>query len=249
MIYLVVSDTVIGILPTDIGKIFKPFSQLYGSTTRQYAGTGLGLAICKQLVTLMGEKIGLNSQVGRGSDFWLTLPFAKQTYSQVPVKIASPFKGIHLLVIDDNINHCYMIRNSLSDWQVKITEANSAEAAWNFLQNYSHSSPEKLYDLILIDAEISGVDGVAFGKTIKETPRLASIPLILMRSTQQQELARQCLDLGFFADSVKRVKASRLFDLIVEALETPVVKEIYRLIPLISQDLQVYKPTKLKVSD
>ena len=152
MIYLVVSDTVIGILPTDIGKIFKPFSQLYGSTTRQYGGTGLGLAICKQLVTLMGEKIGLNSQVGRGSDFWLTLPFAKQTYSQVPVKIASPFKGIHLLVIDDNINHCYMIRNSLSDWQVKITEANSAEAAWNFLQNYSHSSPEKLYDLILIDA-------------------------------------------------------------------------------------------------
>lgn len=226
VLYFIVSDTGIGINSTDIGKIFKPFSQLDGSTTRQYGGTGLGLAICKQLVTMMGGKIGVNSQVGQGSDFWLTLPFAKQTYSQVPVKIASPLKDCHILVIDDNINHCYMIRNSLSDWDVKITEANTAEEAWNFLQKSCHQNGDKVYDLILIDAEISGVDGVTFGKTIKENPRLASIPLVLMRSSQQQELARQCLDLGFFADLVKPVKAARLFDLAIAAVKTPVAKEI-----------------------
>jgi PAS domain S-box-containing protein len=226
VLYFIVSDTGIGINATDMSKIFKPFSQLDGSTTRQYGGTGLGLAICKQLVTMMGGKIGVNSEVGQGSDFWLTLPFAKPTYSQVPVKIASPLKDCHFLVIDDNINHCYMIRNYLSDWEVKITEANTAEEAWNFLQKSFHQAGDKVYDLILIDAEIYGVDGVTFGKTIKQDPRLASIPLILMRSTQQQELARQCLDLGFFADLVKPVKASRLFDLAIAAVKTPGAKAI-----------------------
>ncbi len=241
VLYFIVSDTGIGINSTDMGKIFKPFSQLDGSTTRQYGGTGLGLAICKQLVTMMGGKIGVNSQVGEGSDFWLTLPFAKQSYSQVPVKIASPLKDYHVLTIDDNINHCYMIRNYLSDWEVKVTEANTAEEAWNFLQKSSHQPGDKVYDLILIDAEISGVDGVTFGKTIKENPRLASIPLILMRSSQQQELARQCLDLGFFADLVKPVKAARLFDLAIAAVKTPVPKEIDSPEVLISTGLQTEK--------
>lgn len=226
VIYLTVSDTGIGISPADIGKIFKPFSQVDSSTTRPYGGTGLGLAICQQLVTMMGGKIGVNSQVGRGSNFWLTLPFAKQNYAHVPIKIPSPLQGVHVLVVDDNINHCYMIRNALSDWEVNVTETNSVEAAWYFLQKNSHTAGKNLYDLILIDADIAGVNGLVFGKQIKEIPRLASIPLILMRSSQQQELVSKSLELGFFADLVKPVKASQLFDLLRESLANSVVKAI-----------------------
>jgi hypothetical protein len=167
------------------------------------------------------EKLGLT--VRRGYYFWLTLPFAKQFYSQVSVKISSPFKVIHLLVVDESINDCYMIDIVSSLGKCKLLKRIAPNKLVIFGKKI-HIFAEKLYNFILIYANIYVVDSVRFGQTIKQNPRLASIPLILMRSTQEQELARQCLDLGFVADLVKPVKASRLFDLMIETLETPVVK-------------------------
>ena len=230
VLYFMVHDTGIGMMPTDLDKIFQPFSQLDGSTTRQYGGTGLGLAICKQLVTIMGGKIGVNSQLNRGSDFWLTLPFIRQSYPQVPVKIASPLKDRHILVVDDNPNHRLMIRNHMRDWQVKITEAQSAEAAWQLLEKYAHNNFRQVYDLALIDVKIAEGNAKRLAQKIKENPAFSSIPLILMRSSQEREIAKEFMDIGFAGESIKPVKPSRLFEIMMRVVQcsSPIAFEPYK---------------------
>ncbi|GAX42757.1 multi-sensor hybrid histidine kinase [Tolypothrix sp. NIES-4075] len=100
IIYFKVTDTGLGITPEDQCKLFTPFTQVDASTTRKYGGTGLGLAICKQLVTLMGGQIGVESQLGKGSTFWFEIPF---TVAVEPVSSVSDrkVKNRRILLIDD----------------------------------------------------------------------------------------------------------------------------------------------------
>ncbi|MGI2902719.1 GAF domain-containing protein [Tolypothrix sp. VBCCA 56010] len=100
IIYFTVTDTGLGITPEDQCKLFTPFTQVDASTTRKYGGTGLGLAICKQLVTLMGGQIGVESQLGKGSTFWFEIPF---TVAVEPVCSVSDrkIKNRRILLVDD----------------------------------------------------------------------------------------------------------------------------------------------------
>ncbi len=251
-LYFSVRDTGIGIMQSDIYKLFQPFCQLDGSNTRKYEGTGLGLAICKQLVTMMGGEIGVNSQLGKGSNFWMKIPFDKLTYPQVPVKIISPLKERHILLLDDHANHRQMIREQVIDWEMQITEADSAMLAGNGLENFSNTKGHKGYDLALIAMPISGVNGVAFGQTIKQNTLLASIPLILIRSLQQGKIAKQLLELGFAADLVKPVKPCRLFESIIRVLEChsatiTKLSELKNLNKLSIQNSQQIQPQRLKI--
>ncbi|MEW5860087.1 MAG: response regulator, partial [Cyanobacteriota bacterium] len=222
-IRLAVIDTGIGIPGESISKLFAPFTQVDASTTRKYGGTGLGLAICKQLVTLMEGEIGIESQLGQGSKFWLTIPLTKQLSHVASVPDVSDLIGRRLLVVDDNATNRKVVRHQAIRWGMQVDEADSAAAALSALQEAWQQ--EKSYDLVFIDMQMPETDGMMLGEKIKANSALADIPLIMLTSTNQRNEVHQALEIGFAAYLVKPVKASRLLDTMMTVLGTQQEKE------------------------
>jgi PAS domain S-box-containing protein len=213
-----VIDTGIGIAPEKQSQIFKPFTQVDASVTRQYSGTGLGLAICKQLVTLMGGKIGVKSQLKQGTTFWFELPFHKQPQSVPLIQENHQLTNRRLLVVDDNAINRQIIYHQAIRWGMHIDEAASAAAGLKALQTSVELGIP--YDVALIDMQMPEIDGMTLGKQIKAIPAIAEIPLIILTSTNQREEVQNALKIGFAAYLVKPIKPSRLLDTIMNILMT-----------------------------
>ncbi|MBW2490203.1 MAG: hybrid sensor histidine kinase/response regulator, partial [Deltaproteobacteria bacterium] len=110
-------DTGIGIPHDRMGKLFKPFSQLDSSSTREFCGTGLGLTISKQLSEMMGGRIGVESQEGKGSNFWFTAVFEKQRErSGKREMLPGDIRNKHILIVDDNATNRHVLREQLKSW-------------------------------------------------------------------------------------------------------------------------------------
>jgi PAS domain S-box-containing protein len=216
-ILFTVTDTGIGITPENQHKLFAPFTQVDASTTRKYGGTGLGLAICKELVTLMGGEIGVESCLGQGSKFWFKIPFIKQLQ---PVFL-TPEYGLltnrRILIVDDNLTNRKIVYHQASRWGMKVHEAPDATSALFALHN---AVVERIpYDLVLVDMQMPDINGLTLGEQLKANATLSNIPLILLTSTNQQDEIQQALKIGFAAYLVKPVKASRLLDTIMTILK------------------------------
>ena len=133
-IHFSVMDTGIGVSKEELPQLFQKFSQADSSSTREFGGTGLGLAICKQLVTLMGGKIGMESELGKGSSFWfrLTLPVADNRPASL---IDQPiFQGEPVLVIDEKRVMGQVLSEWLNHWGLKADQANSIAEASEMVQ-------------------------------------------------------------------------------------------------------------------
>ncbi len=207
-----VTDTGLGISPEDQRKLFMPFTQADASTTRKYGGTGLGLAICKQLVTLMGGRIGVESQLGQGSKFWFEVPFAP-AIQPASVQRYELLRGRRLLVVDDNATNRQAIRHQASRWGMQVDEADSAAIALKVLQ----SSARIPYDVALIDLQMPLTDGITLGE-IKANAVIAGVSLVLLTPTNQRDEVQRALSVGFDAYLVKPVKPSRLLDTLITIL-------------------------------
>ncbi|MDF5721251.1 MAG: response regulator [Rhizonema sp. PD37] len=227
-IHFSVTDTGLGIAPKDQSKLFTPFTQVDASTTRKYGGTGLGLAICKQLVSLMGGEIGLESQLGKGSKFWFDIPLTLAPTAVFPVrdrtlsdnasKHHQLFNNLRLLVVDDNATNRKIIHHQATSWGMRVDEAESAETALKAIELATVQNTP--YDIALIDMQMPEIDGITLGGQIKANPTIAKIPLIMLTSTNQRNEVEQALKIGFAAYLVKPVKQSRLLDTMINILET-----------------------------
>ncbi|MCS6781796.1 MAG: PAS domain S-box protein [Gloeomargarita sp. SKYG98] len=209
-----VTDTGIGIPPEVQSRLFRPFTQADVSTTRKFGGTGLGLAICKQLVTLMGGEIGLESTPGQGSRFFFTvpLPAVAAPTAEAPALSTQPLEGKALLVVDDHPINRKVVRYHASRWGLEVEEAASAAEALAKMRQRS-------YAVVLVDMNMPEVDGLTLGRQVKADAQLAQTPLIMLTSSPLQEHAQQAQAIGFAAHLVKPVKASRLLDTIMNVLE------------------------------
>jgi two-component system sensor histidine kinase/response regulator len=172
-----VIDTGIGISSEAQTHIFNAFSQADSFTTRKYGGTGLGLAICRQLSTLMGGEIGVDSEVNRGSIFWFevrleTVADAAPTMTRLP---RMNLVGLRALVVDDNASNREILQQHLQSWGAEVVAVGTSAAALAALNAGGGTG----FDLGLIDDQMPGMDGIQLARIIRQDPRHSVLRLIL----------------------------------------------------------------------
>jgi len=204
-------DTGIGIPQKRIDRLFKSFSQVDSSTTRKYGGTGLGLTISKQLSELMGGRIGVGSEEGKGSEFWFTAIFEKQPEGrEEKMVIPDDIKGKRILIVDDNATNRHIFQEQLKSWGCRYEEASNGAKA---LKELGHAVADKdPFEIAIIDMQMPEMDGETLGQKIKQDPDLTNTILVLMTSMGQRSDAKRFEDIGFAAYLTKPVKFSQLYD-------------------------------------
>src|SRR5262249_52624237 len=177
-IHFAVRDTGVGIPADRLDRLFKSFSQVDASTTRRYGGTGLGLAICKRLCELMGGRIWVESELGKGSTFHFTIAAAgpRASPASSPPAPGIELAGKRILIVDDNATNRRMLKLQLEKWGVFSRETESPAQALEWIRQ---GDP---YDLALLDYQMPGMDGIALAREIHALPREVSLPLILLSS-------------------------------------------------------------------
>lgn len=151
MLMISVEDTGIGIPEHSQQLIFEAFAQADGSTTRQFGGTGLGLAICNQLVQIMGGNIGVQSEAGKGSRFWFTLPMDVDLDSSI-VAEPSPLSGLRVLIVSRTTDSCHALVTKFITWDCSQRNTTTAEEAFRLLK--AAATQGKPYDFFVIDTPL-----------------------------------------------------------------------------------------------
>lgn len=175
-----VSDTGIGIADAHLTRLFKAFSQVDSSTTRQYGGTGLGLAISQKLVQLMGGDIGVVSQPGQGTTFSFTIHTA-EGHSPGGVCInheLTDLAGKRVLVVDDNTTNLAILKRQFERWQLHPILTTSGQQALAVL------TAGASIDLIVTDMQMPEMDGLMLGRQLRE--RFPAIPRLLLSSMGEE---------------------------------------------------------------
>ena len=217
-----ISDTGPGIPKAKQEEIFQPFIQADASTTRKHGGTGLGLAICNKLIKLMGGRIELASEPGRGSTFTFTVPLQKVNISEVPkektdsssTKLGATISknSINILLAEDVEENQMVIEGFLRQSQFKLEIAeNGAEA----VEKFKNGS----FDLVLMDIQMPVMDGYEATKTIRalETETGANpTPIVALTAHALQEEAQKIKDVGCNLHLTKPIRKARLIEVLGE---------------------------------
>jgi len=206
-----VSDTGIGISPAAQKNLFAAFVQADGSTTRKYGGTGLGLCISKQLVELMDGDIGVTSTPGKGSTFWFTAQFIKQSPTSVEVAcVKKSLDQLRVLIVDDNATNRRILRHQSKCWGMVPTATESAKQALTLLT--AAAAEGAAYDLAILDLMMPEMDGFDLARAIKATPEIAGTPLVLLTSFGERRHSAVAKEAGIAAYLAKPVRQTRLFE-------------------------------------
>jgi len=206
-----VTDTGIGIAKEKCDGIFDVFTQADASTTRKFGGTGLGLSISKQLVEMMGGKIGLESTEGKGSIFWFTAIFGRQASGIEPAeKPVEDLSGQRILIVDDNATNRRLLTVMLDSWGCRYGQAPDGGAALEKL--HSAVAEDDPFQIVISDMNMPGMDGAELGEKIKEEAVLRDTALVLMTSSGRRGDAARFEKTGFSAYLTKPVKQSLLYD-------------------------------------
>ena len=223
-----VSDTGVGIPADKQGLLFAKFSQVDTSSTRRFGGTGLGLVIARQLTELMGGRIGVESEEGRGATFWFTLRLnrgaaddragseAGAEVAGAPADIHADIRGARILVVDDNKTNREMLGLQLRAWGFCVRDAEDGPSALAVLREARGEMPA--FHAAILDMQMPGMDGVALAQVIRGEPAYAAMRLVLLTSMGHAGESRRFKQAGFNAWLPKPVRASTLFDVLHEAL-------------------------------
>jgi PAS domain S-box-containing protein len=219
-IEIAVRDTGIGIPPDRMDLLFTSFSQVDASTTRRFGGTGLGLAISKRLIELMGGRIEVESEEGRGSTFRISLPV---TAAEVPTKI--PFEeglphlaGKRILIVDDNATNREIVTRHARSWGMEPVAVELPVAALELIEQ---GEP---FDIAVLDMMMPDMDGLALAGEIRQRRSESELPLLLLTSLGR--LPQLQAGGVFSAQLAKPLKASQLYNTLLQLLTGAGVEEV-----------------------
>lgn len=198
-----VLDTGIGIPSDRVQSLFNAFEQVDSTTTRRFGGTGLGLAISKRLVDLMGGRIGVDSQEGTGSDFWLILPLRMATEEVKEERFSKEsLIGRKVLLVDDTSDNLLVLSERLGGWGM-ITE--SCTSPTHALEMVRRDPSE--FDLAILDVQMPDIDGFSLANSVRE---ISPVPMIFLSSIGDQVLPERIRDLESCSWLIKPARTSSL---------------------------------------
>jgi two-component system, sensor histidine kinase and response regulator len=213
-----VTDTGIGISAVAQRELFQPFHQADGSTTRVFGGTGLGLAISAQLVKLMGGKIELESELGKGSRFFFNLTFLRSKSDAATSTKYQTLSGLRVLVVDDNKTNRQIVERQIASWGIDSASVSSGSEALVALRESATDSP---FDIAILDLAMPGMDGLMLAQLIKTEPAIANTRLLMMSSLGSRGDA-DAASVPIEAWLTKPVKRSQLYDSLAGLMTTEV---------------------------
>ncbi len=187
-----VYDTGVGIVREQQDRIFNSFMQVDSSSARRYGGTGLGLAISKRLVEAMAGNIGFYSEPRLGSHFWFELPLSPAPAGMdqpAPSALAPSMAEASLLLVEDNAVNQEVARALLEKMGLRVTVADGGEAALQLCR-------EQRFDLVLMDIQMPGMDGMETVRQLRRQPEGAGLPIIAMTANVMPGERERCLAAG-----------------------------------------------------
>lgn len=208
-----VRDTGIGMTPEQQATVFDKFAQASTSTTRRYGGTGLGLPICRQLGTLLGATLTMDSELGVGTSFHLIGEFVVDTHVEVRHRSERPpaVMGKRVLVVDDNAVNRMVARRMLEKIGCHVTEAPSGVLAVDVCEG-------GVFDLILMDCQMPEMDGYQTSERIRHLARYDNIPIVALTASAMKGDQERCYAAGMTGYLTKPVTQQKLFDALAEHL-------------------------------
>src|SRR5258706_4024121 len=215
-----VRDTGIGIPREKQATIFRAFEQEDSSTTRKYGGTGLGLTIAAQLAALMGGKITVESEPGRGSLFGVTARFGRSSKREAltgAMRSPDPLDDLRVLIVDDNQTNRQILEEWLHDWRMRPVAVGDGAAAMDAVRNAAAAGTP--YPLVLLDGRMPDADGLTLAGEMQERLNGSSSPRIVLLSSDDRTInIARSREMGISAHLLKPVQQSELLEAIREAM-------------------------------
>jgi signal transduction histidine kinase/DNA-binding response OmpR family regulator len=216
VVHFSVRDTGIGISGDQQRNIFAPFAQADSSTTRKYGGTGLGLTVSLRLVEMMGGKLWVESEPGRGSCFHFTARLGPSTAGREAPATGRSLQGVPVLIVDDSATNLLVLQETLEHWGMRVTAQADAKTALAVAQAAADAGSP--LPLVITDAHMPEQDGFDLARHLRQDPRCAAAAIVMLTSACQRGDAARCRELGLAAQLTKPVSPSELRQLICAVL-------------------------------
>ncbi|MEQ2007967.1 MAG: response regulator [Limisphaerales bacterium] len=210
-----VRDTGIGIPANKMDRLFKSFTQVDSSTTRQFGGTGLGLAICKRLAELMGGKIWVESDAGKGSTFHIVIR-TQAAHTQTPNSAAAPAGKLEqkrVLLVEDNGSNRKAVAQYLRWAGAELRAVATSKEALDLLSGGDR------FDAIVLDLQLPEMDGLTLAQFVRRVPGCDATPLLLLTDTRLRSDDPRPGAVGISLYVYKPIRPAQVFDALVRAVE------------------------------